>query len=606
MPKIYPIWEEYYNRRLDWAYNAKNAFIESIENNNYKKFYNSNSDKSVNIAVYGQSQVGKTTLILKLMGIKEAYFKDVSEILRADIPQGESVTPTSIMYLKSSDDDFYYKEGNDEYKVTEEVLKLKLKDLRYRVEQNIDINNQKEQKSKVLIKIPKKFFEDKNTLNLNIIDLPGYGSANEKEQRHVKKLIEDIIPILNLVLIVSNNIPDLQKKKSPIKQFRYILTRSVSSKSVFKEFKKSNITDKNNYLEFIKNQFEKLSNEVKVYPLEYGDSWSSLDMTVKNKAEGIIDELFEDLRKDISVSSTEYNQLMQNANHYKNIQKNIEEDLENRDNEIITKEKKIEELNQYKIELEVNNKRCEKLIRVLKQSKYPDAHYDFSYTVPKYSGERTVKGLESFLLVFIKKIKQKADNDWESFKNDYPKIRWKPNLLIHEISSNQSSTIRSKLSNYVNEIYYTILPWSKFEKDKKECENVCEEIYKQIKNAIETSFKEEVKNCSDKIHNEISENEIKVKNNSYKIPENQVSIEKLENELKELKIEREEFRQNSSRDLDKVKEFKKFITDGYSEERNKIIKKMNSFETKKKDVFFDLLYLSLITSEFEKLIKQPV
>ena len=39
---------------------------------------------------------------------------------------------------------------------------------------------------------------------------------------------------------------------------------------------------------------------MKVYPLEYGDSWDKLDKKIKKKAESIIDELFEDLREDIS------------------------------------------------------------------------------------------------------------------------------------------------------------------------------------------------------------------------------------------------------------------------------------------------------------------
>ena len=86
--------------------------------------------------------------------------------------------------------------------------------------------------------------------------MPGYGSANEKEQRHVQKVIENIIPILNLVLIVSNKITDLVKSDKPCRQFRYVLTRSVSSDSVRKKFEENLIKDKKTYLKFVKSEFE--------------------------------------------------------------------------------------------------------------------------------------------------------------------------------------------------------------------------------------------------------------------------------------------------------------------------------------------------------------
>ena len=81
---------------------------------------------------------------------------------------------------------------------------------------------------------------------------------------------------------------------------------------------------------FVRKEFGKaLCPDIKVYPLEYGESWSNLNKKTKNKAEGIITELFKELREDISESSTPYNQLMQNANHYKYIEKMISHELKN-------------------------------------------------------------------------------------------------------------------------------------------------------------------------------------------------------------------------------------------------------------------------------------
>src|SRR5690606_2308028 len=161
------VWEDCYERRLAWAYKAKDDFINSIDNETFRSLYNQYSNKTVNIAVYGQSQVGKTTLILKLIGIKEEHYEEISSVLRADIPKGKSVTPTSIIYLKSKDNYFYYKEGDKECRVNKNELKEKLKDLRTRVEKNIEINNLEELQSNVLIKIPLIYFEEKNILDIN-------------------------------------------------------------------------------------------------------------------------------------------------------------------------------------------------------------------------------------------------------------------------------------------------------------------------------------------------------------------------------------------------------------------------------------------------------
>jgi GTPase SAR1 family protein len=602
MQKTYGIWDDYYRHRLDWAYKAKDDFIQSIENNTYKELYKSSSDKSVNIAVYGQSQVGKTTLILKLIGIKEEHYKYVSDVLRADIRKGESVTPTSVIYIKSNDNDFYYKEGDNVCKVTADELKLKLKDLRARVEKNIEINNLNDGQSNVLINIPKKYFEEKNTLNINIIDLPGYGSANEKEQRHVKKLIESKIPILNLILIVSDKITDLQNIKIPCRQFRYILTRSVSSRSVEKKFKENSISNKDKYLEFVRSQFEKLPNDVKVYPLEYGDSWSNLDVIVKNKAEGIIDELFEDLRKDISDSSTEYNQLMQNANHFKYIEKMIEQEKEEFDICIKTKEKKLEDLNQDKSLFQIHHDNNSKEIKK-RRSERLDINYNFRHSIPKYSGHITRDNLITFISNFSNDICSNSKKELNKLNSKYPQIII-PNISnFHEICFNQSIFLLRELKKYYLNRY--ILTSSQ-EKDKEESEKVCKNIFDEIKRNFETTIRKTVNTFNNDNDNKINENEKREKDLNYKIPKNQTSIEMVEKEIKELESKREKFSLNSSKDLEKAKKFKEFIKNGYTQESNKTIAKMNDFEASKEVVFFNLLYLSLITSEFEKLNKQPV
>ena len=603
MSAIYPIWQEYYTNRLAWAYNAKNDFINSIDNQEFRSLYNRNTIKSVNIAVYGRSQVGKTTLILELIGIKKECREYVSNILRADIPPGQSVTPTSIIYQKSSDDHFYYLEGEDECLVDANELKQKLKSLRNRVEKNVEIKNLGKVGSNVLIKIAKKYFEKRNSLNINIIDLPGFGSANEKEQRHVQKVIENIVPILNLVLIVSNKITDLVKSDKPCRQFRYILTRSVSSDSVRKKFEENLIKDKKNYLKFVKSEFEVLPKEVKVYPLEYGDSWDKLEVKIKNKAENIIDELFEDLREDISQSSSEYNQLMQSANHFKYIEEMIDQKLEKFKQQIAIKENEVEELNTDLKNLQELDTYWTEEKKKLGQLKLSDRSYFFSYAFSRYNGKITVSKLKRFLAAFTTRICSYAQEEWKKIIEfeRFSEIHCKPTLKFSEISTKEALIIRAKLRNYWIDEYYT----DSDKADKRECEDVCEKIHQQIKDKIEGSYLKLVEKSDMDIDNRICEQEKRIRGYDYEIFNLKGSIQEVTEELSSLKIERKEFEINSKKNLATAKKFKHFIQEGFLKEKNKTIEKMNAIENSKEERFFDFLYLSLISSEYKKLINQP-
>ena len=56
---------------------------------------------------------------------------------------------------------FHYIEGGNDCQVTKNQLKEKLKDLRTRVEDNVEIRILEESQSNIIIKIPLNYFEEK-------------------------------------------------------------------------------------------------------------------------------------------------------------------------------------------------------------------------------------------------------------------------------------------------------------------------------------------------------------------------------------------------------------------------------------------------------------
>ena len=57
------------------------------------------------VALYGPTRAGKTTLILKLLGVDEAA---IGRILRGNEDHDKTGTPTAIIYSRSPDDDGWY------------------------------------------------------------------------------------------------------------------------------------------------------------------------------------------------------------------------------------------------------------------------------------------------------------------------------------------------------------------------------------------------------------------------------------------------------------------------------------------------------------------
>src|SRR5574344_583372 len=94
------------NNRYEWSdrtiYELKRGLL--LYENKDDNYDNRKDSKFV--VIYGTSQIGKTTLILNLLGIVNENFNTVYDVLRANREHGNSSTSTAIIYRQSSDDKF--------------------------------------------------------------------------------------------------------------------------------------------------------------------------------------------------------------------------------------------------------------------------------------------------------------------------------------------------------------------------------------------------------------------------------------------------------------------------------------------------------------------
>lgn len=244
------------------------------------------------VAIYGPPQIGKTTLILCLLGIAPQFQKKVYNDIRAGVPRGNSSTSTAIIY-QQIDADFYgvkYGESDGCIELCSDMeLQEKIREIRIKVEAD------SARKDILHIYIPQKFFKKEviNETGLNIVDLPGDGSRNIKEKSHVDAMINKYMALatVNIITCKSNEIQSLETLKLPINvdwknlphKYIVVITNSYGVGTIRKYFKTEIPYRKDNFYEFVSRSYKNDVKEIigdlskiEVFPIDIGDSFEKV------------------------------------------------------------------------------------------------------------------------------------------------------------------------------------------------------------------------------------------------------------------------------------------------------------------------------------------
>ncbi|WP_364280159.1 hypothetical protein [Peribacillus frigoritolerans] len=308
-----------HEQRYRWAFEAKKDFL-----NRFQKLDVRSVDaqkEELTISVYGPTQVGKTTLILTLLGIKEEALSMVSEFLRGTREIGESATVAVTEYIQSIDGYYHVKFPNNEVisNINEQDLELAMFKLRQEIE-----NGEEYSIEPVIIAIPKHLFEERE-ISIQIVDLPGVESAEDYEVEHVKQCIKHWMPLTDLCLLVNDaadikalaqyTLRDLRRWYDNPKNYRAILTRATTLESVMKDIQQNKICHATDLIDYYA---KLLAKELKVdvnftdvvYPVEIGNSLhriSGLDDPFYQQIKSIVQDIIEKLTNDLA--SINFNEL---------------------------------------------------------------------------------------------------------------------------------------------------------------------------------------------------------------------------------------------------------------------------------------------------------
>ncbi|MBS4028950.1 MAG: dynamin family protein [Ignavibacteriales bacterium] len=610
-------WIELYKTRLHWAYRAQDKFYASFQNENFKELL---KDGSVNVALFGNSRVGKTTIILKLMGIKkgEEYFDKLYKVLRAKSPENDTSTKTAMVYLKSDDELFHYNENEKDELILkdEEELEEKLVSVKERVE-----NNTFDFSKTIKIKIPNSYFnpQRENLLKVNVIDLPGYDSSNEKEQPHVQNVIRNLIPKANLILLVCNansfadflnniNISRIRQWKFFPKQFRIILTYCVSADSVRKQIQNSTDLKVEDFKKFYETEFfdkgtiRDAPKEIKIYPFEFGDSWKTLDNVMKEKTEGFLREIENELIQDINASSTEHNKIMMNSYVWKGMEKMIEKEVEQFNSEIGKCRNEIESTSSNIINIQSEITRLQNENSKIEAEKINrDGIAVFHYDIPDYNGEERVGSLENYLENQKNKIIECANNLIDNRDN------------FRDLSNNNANYLKIRRTlderwDTIHDYYIKVrIPFTdivindKFSIDRKSCIKALRSIRDNIRDNIRQSITNTVNSHNKKLQKDISDNEVEIKGYELQITGLKNMLKKKTIEQQTLISERDLYIEQTKPDLEIAKNFIKFLHEEFRIEKTNVYRKINDSLIPTTDKILDFEYLNQISKELQKM-----
>ncbi|MBL8481627.1 MAG: hypothetical protein JNJ60_05490 [Rhodocyclaceae bacterium] len=280
------------------------------------------------VAVYGNTQVGKTTVMLRLLGIRETDMERVGNVLRGGRGLGRSATAVATEYQRSVDDHWHIDAPEMGHSpadsLNDDDTEKCLKELRIRME----AGKFDAQARPIIVHIPCGSFEE-DSAPMNLLDLPGVGALGEREASWAARIASRYLPLMDLVLLVgraddlSDFHPEAVAQSSGHKAMRYwtsfsdkfglVLTHVAQSASIQQRIRRH---DGPLSVDQLRRHVREehagdasvfdFPENARIYPLDLGDSWAKLaekQPDIRAKTENCFKQMIRDLRRDIELAA---------------------------------------------------------------------------------------------------------------------------------------------------------------------------------------------------------------------------------------------------------------------------------------------------------------
>lgn len=317
------LWGQRSRARVDWAFRAHERFVQSLSDEVRSRLTCKDAQDEAYVVVFGKTQVGKTTLLMDLMGVTPEAMGRVSRVLRGGRPMGQSATATTMEYRRSPDQRWGLTTNQTRWFTTDDEATRALGELRGQME-----SGRLNLTAPCVVSIPlDRFGPDDGQPRVRMLDLPGDKPANTVEQAHVHAMAKQYVPLADLILLVGRGddlsflqpgeltLPGIEDWQSVPGRFRIVTTYSFTAQSVRELVRKTKepLTARF-FRKRLMGEIEKFSpltqearQERLFFPLEFGQSWldaQSYQLELYERVSPIIAELKQQLHADIQASTT--------------------------------------------------------------------------------------------------------------------------------------------------------------------------------------------------------------------------------------------------------------------------------------------------------------
>lgn len=329
-PNLAARWAQLSGRRIKWAFDAYDRFIGSLGEEMRAHFPTGDALGEAYVVVFGRTQVGKTTLLLDLMGVSPRHAARVSAVLRGGREIGKSATATAMEYRRSPDDRWRLHWKAEQVLDDDKAMEAELGELRGNMSSGRLVVD-----APVKVSIPASCFDAATDARLRVrmLDLPGDNPRNGMEQMHVTDMAEKYVPNADLILLVGRaddlsflnpdalTLPRIRDWRIIPRRFRIITTYSFTPDSQRKAAQAADgPLDANYFRQRLRQQIESFGRPLPedevppdlLFPLEFGDSWASQAARgdgLHERVNPVVEQLKQQLRHDIKESATQYGRL---------------------------------------------------------------------------------------------------------------------------------------------------------------------------------------------------------------------------------------------------------------------------------------------------------